>query len=88
MDFEWNDTTAEANVRKHRVSFEIARRVFLDPLRLEDEDEDEFDEVRVSVIGLVDGRMLHVSCTMRGDVCLIISARGAEPYERRLYHEA
>ncbi len=87
MDFEWDDAKAEANRKKHNVDFSIAMRVFLDPNRREDVDEDEYDEVRINVIGIVDNRMLFVTCTMRGDVCRIISARGAEPYEKRLYHE-
>ena len=36
---------------------------------------------------LVAGRMLFVTYTMRGDVIRIISARGAEPHEKRRYHE-
>jgi uncharacterized DUF497 family protein len=42
---------------------------------------------RFSAIGLVDGRMLFVVYTMREDVVRIISARGAEPHEKRKYHE-
>ena len=87
MDFEWDDAKADANLKKHKVSFPVAMRVFLDPFRREDVDEDEHDEVRINVIGIVDSRMLFVTCTMRGDVCRIISARGAEPDEKRLYHE-
>jgi hypothetical protein len=34
------------------------------------------------------GRLVHVSYTFRGDLVRIVSARGAEPYEQRLYHEA
>ncbi|MDU3573003.1 MAG: BrnT family toxin [Serratia marcescens] len=29
--FEWNQDKNHSNQRKHRVSFEIAQRVFLDP---------------------------------------------------------
>jgi uncharacterized DUF497 family protein len=36
---------------------------------------------------MVDGRVLFVAYTMRGDIIRIISAREAESYERRLYHE-
>jgi hypothetical protein len=32
-------------------------------------------------------RMLFVAYTMRDDVVRIISARGAEPHEKRKYHE-
>ncbi|WP_429791025.1 BrnT family toxin [Bartonella bovis] len=31
MRFEWDKTKAESNLRKHRVSFEVAVRVFADP---------------------------------------------------------
>jgi len=36
---------------------------------------------------MVDGRLLYLAYTMRDGVTRIISARGAEPYERRQYHE-
>jgi hypothetical protein len=44
-------------------------------------------ELRFNAIGLVDGRMLFVTYTMRGDIVRIISARGAEPHEKKKYHE-
>lgn len=44
-------------------------------------------ELRFNAIGLVDDRMLFVTYTMRGDRVRIISARGAEPHEKRKYHE-
>lgn len=34
MKFEWDDTKAEANLRKHGVTFEKAFTVFGDPLFL------------------------------------------------------
>jgi uncharacterized DUF497 family protein len=39
------------------------------------------------ILGIVEGRLLCVVYTPRGDVYRIISARGAEPLERRRYHE-
>jgi uncharacterized protein len=38
-------------------------------------------------VGIVNGRMLFVTYTMRGDVISHISARGAKPHEKRKYHE-
>ena len=35
MNFEWDPDKADANLRKHQVSFEDASRVFLDPNRIE-----------------------------------------------------
>ena len=38
-------------------------------------------------LGMVDDRLIYVAYTYRGDRIRIIMARGAEPYEKRLYHE-
>jgi uncharacterized DUF497 family protein len=46
-----------------------------------------YGEDRFVTIGMVDGRLLSVVYNRRGDIVRIISARGAEPYERRQYHE-
>jgi uncharacterized DUF497 family protein len=44
-------------------------------------------EDRYNIIGVVEDRLLFVAYTMRGERIRIISARLAEPYERRQYHE-
>jgi uncharacterized DUF497 family protein len=81
-----NGTTA--NFSKHKVSFEVARRAFADAFAIEREDTTEdYGEVRYNLLGMVGGRLLFVAYTMRGEIVRIISAREAEPYERRLYHE-
>ncbi len=64
-----------------------AAKVFLDPYVIEFDELDATDELRFNAIGQVDGRMLFVTYTMRGTVVRIISARGAEPHEKRKYHE-
>ncbi len=86
--FQWDDSKAVQNAADHGVTFEIARAVFKDPFAVDWLDESErYGEDRYSIIGLVEGRLLFVAYTMRGDAIRIISARGAEPYERRRYHE-
>ena len=87
MEFDWDPYKAEKNARKHDVTFETGTRVFLDAFRYETEQADDDDGIRYNVVGMVDGRLLHVTYTTRGDVYRIISARAAEPYERRKYHE-
>jgi uncharacterized DUF497 family protein len=59
----------------------------LDPYFIEFDDRDVVGELRFNAIGLVEGRVLFVTYAIRGDVVRIISARGAEPHERRKYHE-
>jgi len=38
---------------KHKIDFEDAKNIFLDPNRLEREDERGYDETRIQVIGIV-----------------------------------
>ena len=87
MDFEWDSAKERANRTKHGVDFRTAAKVFLDPYVIEFDDRGARGELRFGAIGLVDGRMLFVTYTMRGDVVRIISARGAEAHEKRKYHE-
>jgi uncharacterized protein len=77
----------QANRKKHGVDFRTAARVFLDPYVIEFDDFGAADELRFNAIGLVDGRMLFVTYTMSDAVVRIMSARGAEPHEKRKYHE-
>jgi uncharacterized protein len=87
VDFEWDSAKEQANRKKHGVDFQTAAKVFLDPHAIELDDRDAAGELRFNAIGMVDGRVLFVAYTMRGDVIRIISARGAEPHEKRKYHE-
>jgi uncharacterized DUF497 family protein len=67
----------------------MAREVFRDPFAIEWEDlEQDPKEERYGVIGMAQGRLLFVGSTMRGGKIRIITARKAEPFERRRYHEA
>jgi uncharacterized DUF497 family protein len=86
--FQWNDTKAARNYADHGVRFEAARDVFKDPFALDWLDEREpYGEDRYVILGMVETRLLYVAYTMRGDKIRLISARGAEPHERRQYHE-
>jgi uncharacterized DUF497 family protein len=86
--FQWDDVKAATNLADHGVTFEWAREVFADPFALDwlDASED-YGEDRYAIIGMARRRLLFVAYTRRGDAVRIISARGAEPIERRQYHE-
>jgi hypothetical protein len=86
-DFEWDDAKAAKNFRDHKITFEMARDVFADPFIVEWIDEGHGDtEQRFAALGMVDGRVLLVCYSPRGDRVRSISARRAEPWERRRYH--
>lgn len=91
--FEWDPAKAGSNLRKHRVSFEIATRAFADPFAMSWQDRIEGGEYRWQTLGLVEGYLLLlVAHTFRDDdegvdVIRIISARRAEPKERKRYEQ-
>ena len=85
--FEWDDVKAARNRLHHHVSFEMAREVFKDLFAVEwTDDNQDSGEDRFVTVGMADGRRLFVSHTLRGERIRIISARLAESYERRRYH--
>jgi uncharacterized DUF497 family protein len=87
-EFEWDAVKAARNEADHGVTFEMARDVFKDPFAIELlDDREDYGEDRFVIIGMVSNRLLFVAYTMRGEGIRIISARGAEPHERRQYHE-
>jgi uncharacterized DUF497 family protein len=62
--------------------------VEMDPFAVEwtGVEQDPYGE-RYAMIGTVENRLLFVAYTIRGGRTRIISARKAEPYERRKYHD-
>ena len=84
--FEWDEEKDQENYRLHGVKFEDATRIFFDPRRMERYDKDSSrEEDRWQTIGIFED-VLFVVFTERGSNTRIISARVAEPFERRIYH--
>lgn len=88
-NFEWDPEKAEANLRKHGVSFAEAVTAFGDPLSMNMLDPDHSEgEHRFIVLGMSDRyRLLVVSYTDRPPRTRIISARLATRHERKQYEE-
>ena len=87
-DFEWDDEKAARNLARHGVDFEAARLAFDDPFAVVREDRRrDYGEDRYILLGMVENHLLAVVHTQRDARIRIISARLAEPRERRRYHE-
>ncbi|MFO1523566.1 MAG: BrnT family toxin [Kiritimatiellia bacterium] len=89
IQFEWNENKSRSNKRKHGVSFEEARTVFLDEnaIRFYDPDHSE-EEERFLMLGIsFTLRVLVVChCYRASDTIIrIISARKADPREETAY---
>ncbi|MFN5349623.1 MAG: BrnT family toxin [Polaromonas sp.] len=89
LSFEWDERKAAANAKKHGVSFDEAKSVFVDDQAklIADPDHSE-DEDRFVLLGLSGAlRLLLVCHCYRGDgnVIRIISARKATTQESKSY---
>ncbi len=91
--FDWDPRKAESNLAKHRVSFQNAAGVFLDPLQvaIPDEEHSEAEERWVTIGKAKDGILLVVAHTFAENdheiFVRIISARRATRHEQRQYEE-
>ncbi len=87
-EFEWDSAKAARNEAKHGVSFEMAQKAFGDYFAIDVEDKrSDYGEDRIIHLGMAGSRLLAIAYTLRGGVIRIISAREADPHERRKYHE-
>jgi uncharacterized DUF497 family protein len=88
-EFEWDDVKAARNWQEHGVTFQMARDGFKDAFAVEWVDHCQaVSEHRFAMLAMVGNRLMFVSYTLRGDRVRIVSARKAEPHERRRYHNA
>jgi uncharacterized protein len=84
---QWDPEKAQANLRKHRVSFMEGASIFDDPLAITiDDPAHSIGESRFLTIGYsARNRLIVVVYTDRDDEVRIISARQATPKERNIY---
>ena len=90
MRFEWDDAKAEANRKKHGVSFEEATVLFTGPTDyLEIYDEEHSDEEdRFIAVGRITRGVIVVSYSEpESDVTRFISARMATRKERQSFEQ-
>ena len=89
LRFEWDERKAAANAKKHGVSFEEAKSVFVDErAKLTDDPDHSEDEERFVLLGLSSALRLLLVCHCyrgEGNVIRIISARKATTKESRSY---
>jgi uncharacterized DUF497 family protein len=84
--FTWDQNKNVANVRRHGIAFEDAKRVFDGPTVEREDDRFDYGETRMYAIGLVNGIELTVIYTdLDDDERHLISAWRAEPHERRYF---
>jgi uncharacterized protein len=87
MEFEWDESKRQSNLRKHGVDFLDVAAIFAnDTFELMDDRED-YGEERWIAIGHVDGAVYRVVYTMRVDTIRIISAQKANRRDRERFYQ-
>lgn len=84
IEFEWDTAKAKANLQKHTVSFEQAKKAFRDPFGVEWLDQNH-EEERTILLAMADGTILVVVFAEHGERVRLISARKATKHEKNLY---
>jgi uncharacterized DUF497 family protein len=85
--FEWNEEKDVYNFKKHKVSFELAARAFLDPKRVIVKDgKHSSHEERKFCIGKVGAKILTVRFVERGSSIRILGAANWRK-ERKFYEK-
>jgi uncharacterized DUF497 family protein len=87
MEFEWDEAKRLANIRRHGIDFIDVTAVFDGDTVTVEDDRYDYGEQRFVTFGLLQGRVIAVVHTERGERTRIISARKATNYEQRTYFE-
>jgi uncharacterized protein len=84
--FDWDPPKREWNLQNRQIDFQDARSVLDGPTIIRRSDRK--GETRYMVFGFLEDVEVVVICTIRGDVCWVISARRARRDERKKYHDS
>jgi uncharacterized DUF497 family protein len=88
MQFEWDEQKRRTNIRKHGFDFRDAFKLFDSPMLVAPDDRVDYGEDRCIGIGILEGRIVVVIFTERGDdIIRIISIIKALTHERIRYEQ-
>jgi uncharacterized protein len=90
VTYEWYPAKAQANVKKHRVTFEEAASVFLDrsALTFWDPDHSEEEDREITIGRSARQRILFIAHAPKDGRVRIISAQKATRKEQKQHEEA
>lgn len=85
--YEWDERKNEENLLKHGLSFDDAHGVFSGPCLTFEDTRFDYDEERYITFGFLEGRLVVIAHTPRGENTRIISMRKANDRERQAYEK-
>ena len=84
----WDESKRQANLRRHGIDFAGCETVFDHPVITREDDREAYSEQRINLLGWLDGQIVHMTYTERGDALRVISLRQATTHEARYYQKA
>ena len=81
----WDEAKRLRNIKVHELDFVGCEAVFDAPVVTWDDDREAYGEHRINLLGWLEGIVVHMTYTERGDEPHIISLRRAEKHEIRRY---
>ena len=84
----WVEGKRQANLRTHGLDFEGCEAVFDHPVVTREDDRTAYREQRINLLGWLEGRVVHMTYTERGEDLHVISLREATRHEARAYFQA
>lgn len=85
MEFEWDEKKRLANIRKRGIDFVDSEKIFAGYTLTAEDTSQDYGEQRFLTLGMLDGRVVSVCHTDRGEAMRIISIRKATKYEQKQY---
>ena len=83
--FTWDESKRKVNLAKHGIDFRDAQAIFEGPLVTAEDAREDYGETRYVALGLLEGIVVSMACTERGDSVRIISIRKALKHEARFF---
>ena len=81
----YDEAKREENIRKHGLDFIGAEAIFNGPVVSMEDDRQTYGEQRINMLGFLDGQIVCMTYTERGDALRVISLRKATRHEAQYF---
>ncbi len=81
----WDEPKRLLNLKDHKLDFADCEAVFDGPVITQEDDRIAYGEMRINLLGLLAGRVVHMTYTERGGDVHVISLRKATKHETRFF---
>ncbi len=86
IQFEWDNSKREINLRKHKLDFDNVAEIFNGPRILKSDNRGNYGEKRYLAFGFIKSRLVVVAYTERSpDIIRVISLRKANRREQKKF---